>query len=109
MYIFEVGAYDRVHIKCKIPEFTHSKKNVTTTFTPKYWIWLNVDSEDSRGLSHKSACLRPFTPDWEYCKTYSLKNLTEHQLRLKSAESGKVFDVTPISSRNRQIPSNKTS
>ncbi len=73
MYIFEVRAFNRVQIKCRIPEFTHAKKSVPTTFSPKYWIWLNVSRDDPRGLSHKSACQRPFTLEWEYCKKYNLK------------------------------------
>ncbi len=55
------------------------------------WIWLNVDRDDPRGLSHRSTSPHPFTPEWEYCKKYGLNNLTElkaHQARLKTAESG---------------------
>ncbi len=110
MYIFKVGAFDRVQTKCKILEFTLTKKKVPTTFTTKYWIWLNVDRDDPRGLSYKSTCPHPFTPLWEYCKKYRLKYLTElkaYQSGLKSAESGELFDVTPISSRTRHVPNNR--
>ncbi len=72
IYIYRVGAFDRVQIKCKAPEYTHARRNVPTTYTPKYWIWLNVDRDDPRGLSHRSACPHPFTPKWEYCKKYGL-------------------------------------
>ncbi len=68
-----------------------------------------MDRDDQRGLSHRSDCPRPFTPEWEYCKKYGLNNLAElktHQICLKNAESGEVFDVTP-SSKTRQAPSNR--
>ncbi len=68
MYIFKVGAFDRLQIKCKLPEYTQARRKVPTAYTPKYWIWLNVVRDDPRGLSHRSACPRPFTPDWDYCK-----------------------------------------
>ncbi len=67
MYIFEVGVIERVIIKSKLPEHTHTEKNVPTTYSPKVWVWLNVDRDDPRGLSHKSAYPHLFTPEWEYC------------------------------------------
>ncbi len=77
MYIFKVSAFNKVQIKCKLSEYTHARRKVPTTYTPTYWIWLNVDRDDPRGLSHRSACPRPFTPDWDYCKKHGLNNLAE--------------------------------
>ncbi len=68
-----------------------------------------MDRDDPRGLSHRSACHRPFTLEWEYYKKYGLNNLAElkaHQIRLKTAESGEVLDVAP-SSKTRQAPTNR--
>ncbi len=53
---------------------------------------MNVDRDGRRGLSHKSSCLQPFTPEWEYCKKYGLNNLAElkaHLAHLKTAEMAK--------------------
>ncbi len=71
---------------------------------------MTVDKDDPRGLSHRCTCPHPFPPEWEYCKKYGLNNQDElkaHWSCLKSAESGEVFDVTPISSRTRHVPSNR--
>ncbi len=91
MYIFEVGAFDRVQIKSGIPQITHSKKNVPTTFSHKYWIWFNVDKEDPRNLSHKSACLSTFRQDWEYCHRYKLKILLSSESIRHRAKVHKVM------------------
>ncbi len=103
MYIFKVGAFDRVKIKCKLPEYTHARRKVPTTYTPKYWIWLNVDKNDPRGLSDRSTCPCPFTPDWDYCKKHGLNNLAEMKSH-KSLSVQPASYVTHISSRTRQAP-----
>ncbi len=102
MYIFKVSAFDRVQIKCKLPEYTHARRKVPTTFTPKYWIWLKVDKDDPRGLSHRSSCPCSFTSDWEYCHRHGLNNLAE--MKAQSYPVQPTSNVTPISSRTRQAP-----
>ncbi len=97
MYIFEVGTFDLVQIKCKLPEFTHTKRNIPTTYSTKYWIWIHVDRDDPRCLSHKRACPCPFTPEWEYCKKYNFKSLTElkeHQVKVKGLEEEQILSST---------------
>ncbi len=97
------GAFDRVQIKCKIPEYTNVRRKVPTTYTPKYWIWFNVDRDDPRGLSHRNACPRPFTPHWDYCKKHGFNNLAEMNSQNSLSVQPASF-VTPISSRTRQAP-----
>ncbi len=55
MNIYKIGAINRVNIKLQYPEFTHPEIRKTTTYTPEYWIWLNVDKEDPRGPHHKNS------------------------------------------------------
>ncbi len=74
-------------------EFTDTEIRKTTTYTPIYWIWLNVDKEDPRGPQHKNSFLRPFTTNWEYCVNRNLKNLTEfsdHLERVSKLEDGEL-------------------
>ncbi len=93
IYIFEVGVIDRVNIKCKLPENNHTENSMPTTYNPKIWVWLNVDRDDPGGLSHKSVCPHPFTPEWEYCKKYKLENLAqlrEYQLAVRNLEEDQI-------------------
>ncbi len=34
MYIYRVGAFNKVQIKCKAPEYTHARRKVPTTYKP---------------------------------------------------------------------------
>ncbi len=95
MNIYKVAAIHRVNIKLQYTEFTHTEVRKTTIYTPKYWIWLNVDTEDPRGPHHKNSCLRPFTTNWEYCVNHNLKNPTElsdHLEHVIKFEDGDVVD-----------------
>ncbi len=56
MSIYKIGAIKRVNIKTQYTEFTHTELRKTTTYTPKYWIWLNVDKDDPRELCHNNSC-----------------------------------------------------
>ncbi len=106
VYIYIVGAFDRIQIKIK-PLNTVMPAGKFIPHIPQNWIRLNVDNH--KGLSHRSACSRPFTFVWEYCKKYGINILAElkaHQIRLKTAKSGKVFDVTP-SSKTREASTNR--
>ncbi len=62
-----------------------------------------MDRDDLRGLSHRSACPRPFTSDWEYCQRHGLNNLAEMKA-YQSCSAQQTFNVKPISSRTRQPP-----
>ncbi len=94
--------------KCKIPEFTHARRKVPITYTPTYWIWLNVDIDDLRWLSNRSTCVGLFTSDWEYCQRYGINNLAEMKAyQSSSAQQTTTSNVTPISSRTRKAPTRR--
>ncbi len=95
MIIYKVAAIHRVNIKLQYPGFTQTKVRKTTTYTPKYWIWLNMEKEYPRGAHHKNSCPRPFTTKWQYCVNHNLKNLTElfdHLEHVSKLEDGEVVD-----------------
>ncbi len=71
-----------------------------------------MDRVDPRGLSHKSACPHPITPEWEYYKKYKLKNfaeLGEHQLAVRNLEETHILDTHISTKTSRSSHKRNTS
>lgn len=80
------------------------------TYSPKHWLWLNIDKEDSLGPFHQCTCPHLFKSDWNYCKMYKLTNVAEirvYQTRVRSLEDGEIME-TPISIKPTQSRQGKT-
>lgn len=63
-------------------------------------------------MLHKSVCSRPFALEWDNCKKYNLKNLTElkeYQLKVRDLEERQILEGIPSSTETKPIPKKKAS